>query len=376
MTPVERVVQACGVAAAALSIHSFLNALLLRRPPSPSGPDPRRPSVSVLIPARDEVDRLGPTLAAVLDQEDVDMEVIVLDDGSTDDTAVVARSVADGDPRFRLVDGRPLARGWMGKPFACWQLAEQANNEVLAFLDADVHLRPGALASTAEMLHRDGLDMVSPYPRQVAVTAAERLVQPLLQWSWLTFLPLRLAERLATPSLTAGNGQFLVVRADAYRASGGHQQVRAEVIEDVGLARAFKRAGLRVGMADGTRLATCRMYDGWPQLREGYAKSLWRAFGSRSGAVGAMLMLCLLYIVPPLGLLVGLARRQRILAVAGGAGYAAAVLGRACSAWRTGGRVADAPLHPVSIGLLAHLLMQSWRRHARGALSWKGRPVT
>jgi hypothetical protein len=152
--------------------------------------------------------------------------------------------------------------------------------------------------------------------------------------------------------------------------------VRQAVIEDVALARAFKQAGLLVGMADGTDLATCRMYNGWAQLREGYAKSLWSAFGSRAGAVAVIALLSSLYLLPPVAALVGLVRRRRTLVVAGGAGYLVATAGRAFTAWRTGGRVSDAPAHPVSILVLAHLTRQSWRRRAVGALSWKGRPIT
>lgn len=375
-SPLEGVVAAGGAAAAGLTAHSVLNWRLLRKTPTSPTPQDHRPSVSVLIPARDEADRLGPTLEAVLSQEGVDLEVLVLDDGSTDDTAVVARGVADGDRRFRLLDGRAVPDGWLGKPFACWQLAEAAKGEVLVFLDADVTLRPGALAACVDMLHQGEMDLLSPYPRQTAQGVAERLVQPLLQWSWLTFLPLRLAEQSASPSMTAGNGQLIVARADCYRASGGHQQVRAEVIEDVELARAFKRAGLRVGMADGTDLATCRMYHGWAELREGYSKSLWKAFGSRRGAAIAVSLLALLYLVPPLGLLAGLILRRRRLAVLGAAGYLAAVGGRAHTARRTGSPMADAAAHPLSIGMLIWLVRESWRRKALGALSWKGRPVT
>jgi glycosyltransferase involved in cell wall biosynthesis len=403
MTPgrmAERAVVVASAAAAALAVHSLVNLRLLRSPPVAPTDAARRPTLSVLIPARDEAARLGPTLDAVVRQAGVDLEVLVLDDGSTDGTAALVRaratatapaadpevggiSTADGAdpthprrPRVRLLTGRPLPEGWLGKPHACAQLAEAATGEVLVFLDADVRLRPGALAACADLLQQGGFDMVSPYPRQVASSAAERLVQPLLQWSWLTFLPLRLAERAAAPALTAGNGQLLVCRAAAYRAAGGHARVRDAVIEDVALARAFKSSGLVVAMADGTSLATCRMYTGWAELREGYAKSLWSAFGSRRGALATMALLAWLYVVPPLGLVAGLVLRRSRLAAAGGAGYAAAVAGRALVARRTGGRIADAVAHPASVVLLGVLTRESWRRRAQGTLTWKGRPVS
>ena len=159
---------------------------------------------------------------------------------------------------------------------------------MLVFVDADVVLAPHAVAASVALLRWAALDLVSPYPRQLAVTPAERLVQPLLQWSWLTTLPLRLAERSPRPSLAAANGQLLVVDAAAYRRAGGHRAVRAEMLEDVALLRAVKAAGGRGGVVDGTALATCRMYAGWPDLRDGYAKSLWSAFGSPAGAAAVV----------------------------------------------------------------------------------------
>ena len=371
----SRLVAGASGAAALLAAHSVVNWRLLRKVPAVPCEIAARPSASVLIPCRDEVERLGPTLESVLMQRDVDLEVIVLDDGSTDGTADLARRIGGAFPRFRVVEGRALPPGWLGKPHACHQLAELATGEVLVFLDAEVVLAPSALAGALDILVQGEVDLLSPYPRQVVGSAAERLVQPLLQWSWLTFLPLRLAERLRAPSLTAANGQLLLCRADAYRAVGGHAQIRAEVIEDVALARLFKQAGLTVAMADGTALATCRMYEGWEELRDGYAKSLWSAFGSRTGAVGAVALLSLLYLLPPAALLAGLVGRRRQLVVSGGAGYLAATAGRAFTARRTGGRIADAPAHPASIAVLAWLVARSWRQRARGGLTWKGRPV-
>ena len=202
----------------------------------------------------------------------------MLDDESDDDTAVVVHAAAGGDPRVRLVAGRPVPPGWLGKPHACGQLAAAATGTVLVFADADVLVAPDGIARTVGLLRDSGLDFVSPYPRQEAVTTAERLVQPLLQWSWLTFLPLRAAERSGRPSLSAVNGQLLCVDAAAYRRAGGHDAVRDAVLDDLALARAMKRAGGRGTVADGTAVATTRMYRTWPDLRDGYSEI---AVGSR-----------------------------------------------------------------------------------------------
>jgi hypothetical protein len=386
---------ACAAAVAALSAHAAVNARLLRRPPpertGPTGqPEPTRATeptgsaepVAVLLPVRDEAARVGPCVRALLAQRGVPLAVVVLDDGSTDGTADVVRAAAGGDPRLTLLTGAPPPPGWLGKPHACAQLAEHARRHadpatrVLVFVDADVVLAPDAVAAAVSLLRAAGADLLSPYPRIVAASVGERLVQPLLQWSWLTFLPVRAVERSARPSLAAAGGQFLVVDADGYRRAGGHAAVRDRILDDVELARAVKRAGGRVALADGSRLATCRMYGSWRELADGYGKSLWAAFGSPAGAGMVVVLLLTGYALPPLAGLAALLAGRPWAAVAGGCGYLLGVAGRVVTARATGGRAwPDALAHPISVVLFATLVARSFRRRRRAVLTWKGRPV-
>jgi hypothetical protein len=373
LTGPARVVTAAGSAlAAALTVHTAVNLRLLRRPSThPPTPDE---AVSVLLPVRDEEHRLEPALAALLAAVDRcagRAELVVLDDGSSDGTADLVRRVVGDHPKVRLVEGADLPSGWLGKPHACWQLARSADpaSTVLVFVDADVLLTADAIAASVELQRRSGVDLLCPYPRQLAGSPGERLVQPLLQWSWLSTLPLRAAERSPRPSLSAGNGQLLVVDRAAYWRAGGHAAVRADVLEDVALVRAVKAGGGSGGMADVTSIASCRMYDGWADLTNGDAKTLWSAFGSRTGAVGANGLLVLAYVVPPLAAVL---RRSPV----GLAGYAAAVAGRVLVAQRTRSRVWPDPLaHPASVLALSWLTAVSWRRRRTGRLTWKGRSL-
>ncbi|MFI5957023.1 glycosyltransferase [Cryptosporangium sp. NPDC051539] len=363
----RKLVLAASLGAAALTVHSVVNARRLRQPPVTVPPAAVR--VSVLLPVRDEEQRVERCLEALLAQRGVpNYEVLVLDDGSTDRTAERVHAIGGG--RVRLLTGAPLPAGWLGKPHACAQLAEAAapDSEVLVFVDADVVLEPDALASALAVLDESGLDLISPYPRQVTGTAAERLVQPLLQWSWLTTLPLGLAERSPKPSLTAANGQFLVVRRACYRAAGGHAAVRGDVLEDIALLRAVKRAGGRGVVTDGSAIAECRMYESWDELRDGYGKSLWAAFGSPAGAAATVAGLGFLYVLPAAAAL----RGSRI----GLLGYAAGVAGRVVAARASGGRAwPDALAHPVSITAFGYLVIRSVILRRRGSLRWKGRPI-
>jgi hypothetical protein len=365
----SRLIRALAGISVAGALHAALNMRLMRRPP----PDPapvRRP-VTVVLPVRNEEQHVGGCLAALLDQRGVaDFCIVVVDDGSTDATAAVVRAVPD--PRVRLVRAVPPPPGWLGKPHACATgVAAAADGEtgdgLLVFVDADVRLFPDAVAGAVAVLERHGLDLVSPWPRPVAHGPAERLVQPLAPWLWATTLPLRLAERSSRPSLAAANGQFLVVTYRGYERAGGHAAVRSEVLEDIALLRAVKRSGGRGVPIDGSRLAACRMYEGWPALREGYAKSLWSAVGGRPAAsVAAAAAMTAVWVLPPVAALRG--------SRAGLIGYAAGAAGRAVVAAGTGGRWwPDALAHPVSVLVFDVLMGRSVVGRRRGTLTWRNR---
>jgi Glycosyl transferase family 21 len=342
--------------------HAAVNAVRLRRPelggPLLGAPDAAE-NVSVLVPARDEAASIGACLASIGPVG----ELLVLDDESSDGTGEVAAAAG-----ARVLAGAPLPPGWLGKPWACAQLAAAASADVLVFVDADVRLAPGAVAAAVRLLDETGLDIICPFPRQVAGTAGERLVQPLLQWSWLTTLPLRVAERSARPSLTAACGQFVLVRRSALERAGGFAAVRSAVLDDLALVRAVKATGGRGGVVDGSALATCRMYAGWGEIRAGYGKSLWAAFGSAPRAAAVFGLLGVAYVLPPVAAL----RGSRV----GLGGYLAGVASRVIAARRTGGRVwPDAFAHPLSIVAAGYLTAASIRDRRRGGLRWKGRPV-
>ena len=364
---VDRALWLISGACSALALHASRNPIRMPPPARRLTED-----ITLCLPLRNEAHRVEPCLrAAVRAVEACDgrAEFLVLDDGSSDGTAELVRAV--GGP-VKVATGAALPSGWLGKPHACQQLSTlaQPDSGVLVFLDADVVLAADALLRTVALLRDAGLDLVSPYPRQRCETLAERLVQPLLQWSWLSFLPLGVAETSTRPSLSAANGQLLAVDRAALGRAGGFAAVSTEVLDDIALIRAIKAAGGRGGVADGTTLATCRMYEGWAELRDGYSKSLWSAFGSPAGAVAVNLLQLLLFAAPAVAACTVRYRR------AGIAGYLAGVAGRAISARRTGGRtLPDAAAHPVSISVLAWLSARSLLQHRRGQLTWKGRRI-
>ena len=368
-TQTRRVLVVTGTSLACLgTAHQLINQRRLRQPPAE--PPPVCAAVSLLVPARDEAHRIAPTIRSLLGQRGLkDVEVVVLDDCSTDGTAGVVRRIAGSDPRLRVLPGTPTPAGWLGKPHACAQLAAAARGPILVFVDADVVLSRDAVAAAVAVLRGpEPLDLLCPWPRQIATGFLGILIQPLLAWSWLTTLPMRPAERSRRPSMAVANGQFLLVKADVLARAGGWDSVAGAVLDDIALARAVRAVGGRTGVADGSGLATCRMYDSGPELRAGYRKSLWAAFGSPAGALAVAIALAVAYIVPPAAAVTG----SRV----GALGYAAAVVGRLSARRWCGGRFGwDAMAHPLSVATLLWLLASSWAGRVRGTLSWKGRAV-
>ncbi len=370
----------CGVLNALLCGHTFVNSRLLRRP-SISG-DICLESVTVCIPARDEQDNIGDCLQSVLQSAQVpDLHIIVFDDDSSDATAAVVTAIAQADHRVTLCRSTlALPPQWLGKPWACQQLLDQSSgwtnpSDIIVFVDADVRLEPAAICSGIALLRAHNMQMVCPYPRQRAMTWGERLVQPLLQWLWLTFLPLRIAERPRPLSMTAANGQFMIIDRNALNEIDGFRSVANNVLDDVALAKEMKRAGMRAGVVDGTRLATCRMYRGWKELRDGYSKNLWAGTGTKLAAFGLGSFLVLVYLLPWLLLLGAVGTLRLDIGLVACVSIVLSFVGRVISAHNTGANKRDALLHPASIVTLLYLLTRSWRLHRRRALAWKGRSI-
>lgn len=258
------------LALAALPLMMTLaNLRSLARPRPPLG----TPSIAVLIPARNEAATIGPCVAAALGSHGAEIEVVVLDDGSSDGTAVLARAAAPRDARLRVERAPDLPPGWNGKQHACHVLSGLTDRPLLLFIDADVRLAPEGAARLAGALQRSRADLVSGVPRQVMESLPERLVIPMINALILGYLPIRLMRRDGREALAAGCGQLMMVRRDAYRASGGHAAIRTSLHDGLKLPRLFRRRGFRTDLVDGTRLAACRMYADGPSLVRGFLKN-------------------------------------------------------------------------------------------------------
>jgi cellulose synthase/poly-beta-1,6-N-acetylglucosamine synthase-like glycosyltransferase len=321
-------------------------------------------SVGVVVPMRNEAENVE-GIVTTLSAQDGSFHYYLLDDNSEDSTYELLQKLTASDSRFTVIKGAPLADGWIGKTWALQQLYEASSEDVLVSIDADVRLTNDAINKAVTVLHGARLDFVSPYPRQIAQKFAERLIQPLLQWSWLTTVPLRYAENSGRTSMAVANGQFFVVRRSALDSIGGYQSVKHSVIDDVFLARDLISSGSSGTVINGSDIAETRMYASWKEIKAGYGKSLSRAFGS---IVGAVVVATFLFATSIGTLIVGLSGNPY-----GWLGFAAMVGTRVLSAVKSRGNVLDSVLHPISIAALIYLIVYSYL--VRKTVMWKGRTV-
>lgn len=337
----------------------LVNALTWRRPqPVPGAP---AIGVRVLIPARDEALRIGPTLAAALAQAPVS----VLDDHSTDDTVGVAMRAG-----ATVISGKPLPADWIGKPWAVQQLGQSCFEDVMVLLDADVVLAPGAVAALVDELRT--ADVITVVPRQITGSWAERLILPLLHLTYEAWLPLALIERTRDPRILAANGQILAMRRETWDRLGGFRSAQNEVVDDMAFCRAAKAAGLRVRFVDGFHLGATRMYDDVQSLVRGFSKNLHEGLGSTPALLAAVALYVVTFVLPYAAALAALAGLPVALGPAL-AGVAGNLFARGLLAVRHRHSLLSVVLHPLAILALCGIAANSWRWNRKSAITWAGR---
>ena len=326
--------------------------------------------VSVCVPARNEEGGIEAcvegALAAGAD------EVVVVDDGSSDGTPALLRALAARHPALKVVrNDDALPPGWVGKPRACARLADEARGDALVFVDADVVLRDGAVSALRALQRAYGADLVTAVPRQRAVTLAEQLVVPLLHQTYTSWLPLPLIWRSRDERFLAANGQILLVERAALARLGGFAAVKADIVDDMALCRAAKRAGLRVLFVDGDALGDCRMYKSAAEVVAGFSKNIHAGVGSVVGVFVAIALYLAAFVVPVVALAAGVVGGGVTTGVVVAA--AAAVVARALVWARFRQPLSSLLLFPLGVVVLCGIALNSLRWTLRGRIEWKGR---
>ncbi len=345
-----------------------------------------QPLISVLIPARDEEQSIERCVRSLVAQTYEQLEILVLDDHSSDTTAAIVQRIIDELPvqqqgRVRLSRGEELPAGWGGKNFACHQLAQQASGDYLFFTDADTVHDPKMVASVLDCMQSRKVSLLTAQPTYELASLGERLVVPLLTFTIMTLLPVALIPVRPEPSLATGNGQLLCFERSAYTHIGGHVSVKNRILEDVLLARTIKAAGYHMIFVDAQDLVRCRMYHSFEEVWSGFSKNLFAFYNyALPFALVGFILNVLLFIVPALlmlsALFVPLSFSTLLLATGA---YALPVLMRVLLTLRftdvqRGLMLLLCLLHPVSIALECLILLNSIRWHYRKqGTMWKGR---
>ncbi len=361
-----------------------LAAAFVRRRPRldecPPVADEDAPTVTVVVPARNEAHNVGDCVSGLLASAYPHLQVIVVDDASADGTAGLALAAGTGDPRLTVIDAGPLPAGWFGKPWACEQGVRRAEGELIAFCDADMRVQAELVGRSVAALRAHGAALLSAVPRHVLGGFWERVVMPQVGMLFLARYPD--AGRVNRSRHTRDKialGGYILVRRDAYQAVGGHRTVRHEVSEDMALAQRFHAAGHAPVLVHAEPYLRVRMYRSLAEIVEGWGKNL-ASSSTRSapGPLGALvpwLLVCGLFffwLLPPLVLVRG------ALGVVGTPWVPAAAVAQALSLgfWaamyrREGQSPLYAALVPLGALVMAGIIIRS--QLSGGRVTWKGR---
>jgi hypothetical protein len=334
--------------------------------------------VSVLVPARNEEQVLDGFIRNILASQGVQLELVVLDDASTDSTAQRVSQWSDRDPRVRLVHGKKLPQGWCGKQHACYQLAESARFDTLLFLDADVTVQPDAIARSVAFLNRSKVDLGSGFPHQETPTVAGWLLLPLIHFILLGYLPLSRSRLSNDPSLAAGCGQLFVTTRSAYDKAGGHAAIKSSLHDGIMLPRAFRKAGLQTDIFDASTIASCRMYETNRAVLQGITKNATEGIGAPRTIVPFTILLGGGVVAPALLLICILSgiSQSWIVITAIFPGLILSYFPRLITLNRFKQSAGSVFFHPLAVGIFLAVQWFALGRRLLGIkTSWKGRSL-
>ncbi|HEX6797975.1 MAG TPA: glycosyltransferase [Ktedonobacterales bacterium] len=337
-----------------------------------------RPLVSILIPARNEARAIARCVESLARQDYPRCEVLVLDDHSTDQTAAIVAELAARYPRVRLLRGEPLPPGWHGKAFACAQLARAARGGWLLFADADTVHAPHCVSTALAVARRRRAALLTLIPRMIAGSFGEALLLPTTLLTFAGVLPLGLVTTLPSPLVAGAFGPFMLFRRDAYEQLGGHEAVRADIVEDMQLSRLVKRGGGRVVWIDGTDLVSTRLYYGLAEAWQGFAKS---AFAATNYSLPGLLVgapLCAAFLFAPYGFVAAALVGGHVGSVAlfwlPLCQIAAILASYALLLWRFRLPLVMVAFHAATVAaIILFTLYSAYQATLGGGVTWKGR---
>jgi hypothetical protein len=339
------------------------------RPPEDSSLTPV--AITAIVPARNEEKVIAACVESLARQPEI-AQILVVDDQSADSTAEIVRKLIPEIPQLRLLKTRDLPHGWVGKNNALSIGAKEATGTWLLFTDADAELAPQAAARALHIARETGTAFVSFSPEQLAESWYEKSLMPFVYCRLAKHFPFEAVNEPAS-RVAAANGQFLMIRRDAYDAVGGHASVAGEILEDVALAKRGKGAGYRIWFGPGKGIVRARMYRTFGAMWEGWKKNLYLLMGGTSGAVYRELLSVVPW-VPFLLLVIGIKLMYALIAGLGLMMARHAAYGRELTSNQF--RPVYILYYVPGVLLYAGVLWASYRAYRRGRVAWKGREVS
>jgi chlorobactene glucosyltransferase len=331
-----------------------------------------QPKVSLLVPARNEEVNLELLLPTLVAQDYANLEIIILNDHSTDRTLKIAQQYEARDSRLHVIEGGELLPDWLGKPNACRQLAEAASGEILVFTDADTLWQTDAISLCVKAMQATNADAMCAWPQQILSGWFSSLVQPWMTWSVLALLPVWLIPNPKHKLIVSANGQMLAFRKETYSKTGGFEPVKHSILEDMALARNVKAQNLRFVLLNGLGSVKCKMYSSTQETFDGFAKAAFVGLGSSVPALFvSILFFAWLFLMPWIWLVAALISGSStvipLIAVL------LSLLGRFVADLEFGYPLYLWVQQPLSMIGWAVIAIASWRRFRNGQTSWKGR---
>jgi len=354
------------------------NLLILRNRKYAPIPDDKLPFVSVLVPARNEELNIESVLNSLLSQDYPNYELIVLNDSSTDSTGEIIQRIKNNFPDLTVLNGKPLEEGWTGKCFACRQLYEASKGDFILFTDADTVHKPGSLRDSLTIAVNRRADMLTLFPEMTMVSAAEKLLMPMLMFTLMTLLPLYFTDKKGYTKFSAGIGPFMLFSRKAYETIGTHSAVKSALVEDVWLSRKIKEAGLKLVIADGSGVFSVRMYRSLKDIWNGFSKNIFAGLEfSTLRLIAVNAMYFLLFVLPFILFASGLSLQNsfdRSLILITGLQVFILYLTRFLLALRFKLGFISTLFHPAGALMVSLIALNSWRwiKLSHGA-RWKGR---
>jgi len=254
--------------------------------------------ISVLIPARNEENSIGFLLEAMYKTKNDNIEIIICNDHSTDNTEEIIRKYAKIDSRIRIIQSDFLPNGWLGKNHACYLLAKQAKGRYFLFVDADVVLSANIVADAVAYAKRYKLGLLSVFPKQIQLTAGEKQTVPLMNYILLTLLPLIFVRVSPFKSHAAANGQFMLFETETYYELEPHKRFKNSAVEDIVISRFYKSQKIKTACLIGEERIHCRMYNSYNSALNGFSKNIFMFFGDAPAVAFLFWVFGILGIVP------------------------------------------------------------------------------